>query len=674
MTNETENQMPEKVDLNSLNVADEQRAILRQHFPEVFSEGGKVDFDRLKTTLGEIVESGKERYGMNWPGKSECFRTIQAPSRATLRPSRDESENFDNTGNLIIEGDNLEVLKLLQKGYLGKIKMIYIDPPYNTGSDFIYPDNFSESLDTYLSYTGQADSEGRKFSTNPDTDGRFHSKWINMMYPRLFLARNLLKEDGVIFISIDEAEHCNLRKICDEIFGEENFVESITWNKRIPKNDKGIGNIHEYILIYLKNSAWEYKFTMPKDGLDDIKELVDKLKKKGVAIKDAELELRKFYEKKGYDRGVTLYNNLDENYRIWGKINVSWPNATTLGPRYDVPHPVSKQPVAVPDRGWRWKKETFDSLVDYSKPKKRHDGTFMCGQIWFDTKETTQPSLIKYLDDVDTLLLRSVLSLKSDGGIEVEELFGGKNVVSYPKPTSLLRVLIQSFGLEANDIILDFFAGSGTTAHAALQLNSEDGGSRHYILVQLPEPLDPLNAEQKTAMEFCDSINKPRTIAELTKERVRRAARQISEQNPMFSGDLGFRVLKLDASNFKPWNGAQPGSPDGVVQQLELHVDHVLPGRSQEDILTELLLKSGFPLSTKIETIQLVGKQVFSVEEGTMLVCLDGKLTQEVIKAMADKKPSRVICLDDGFQGNDQLKTNAVQTMKARGVLSFRTV
>lgn len=670
----SEAEQPEKLDLRSMDIAGAQQEKLRQLFPEVFTESGKVDFDRLKTTLGEIVETGKERYGMNWPGKAECFRTIQSQSRATLRPFADESEKFDTTENLIIEGDNLEVLRLLQKGYLGQVKMIYIDPPYNTGNDFIYPDNYSESLDTYLSYTGQTDSEGRKFSTNPDTDGRFHSKWINMMYPRLFLARNLLKEDGVIFISIDEAEHSNLRKICDEIFGEENFVESITWNKRIPKNDKGIGNIHEYILIYLKNAAWEYKFTMPKDGLDDIKELVDKLKRKGVPIKDAETELRKFYDKKGYDRGVTLYNNLDENYRIWGKINVSWPNATTLGPRYDVPHPTSGIPVAVPDRGWRWKKETFDSLVDYTKPRKRHDGTLMCGQIWFDTKETTQPSLIKYLDDVDTLLLRSVLSLKSDGGIEVEELFGGKNVVTYPKPTSLLRVLIQSFGLQANDIILDFFAGSGTTAHAALQLNSEDGGSRRYILVQLPEPLDPANSEQKTALEFCDDIGKPRTIAELTKERVRRAAAQIREQNPMFSGDLGFRVLKLDASNFKPWDGTQPDAPEGVAKQLELHVDHVLPDRSQEDILTELLLKSGFALSTKIQALQLAGKQVFSVEEGTMLVCLDGKLTPEVIKAMADQKPSRVICLDDGFQGNDQLKTNAVQTMKARGVLSFRTV
>ncbi len=667
-------QTPEKFEGSSASITDEQKAKLKELFPGIITEGGKIDFDRLKLTLGESVDVGKERYGMNWPGKADCFKTIQRPSMATLVPARDESVDFDTTENLIIEGDNLETLKLLQKSYLGKVKMIYIDPPYNTGGDFIYPDDYTENLETYLRYTGQTDTEGKKFSTNTETDGRFHSKWMGMMYPRLFLARNLLHEDGVVFISIDETEHSNLRKLCDEIFGEENFVESIVWNKRIPKNDKGIGDIHEYILVYLKNSAWEYKFTMPKDGLDDIKELVDKLKRSETPIPEAESQLRRFYDKKGYDRGVTLYNNLDANYRIWGKINVSWPNATTVGPRYDVPHPISGKPVAVPDRGWRWKKETFDSLVDYSKLFKRHDGTFMCGQIWFDTKETTQPSLIKYLDDVDTLLLRSVLSLKSDGGIEVEDLLGAKNIFSYPKPTSLLQTLIQSFALQKNDIVLDFFAGSGTTAHAALQLNSEDSQQRRYILVQLPESLDPENKDQKVAADFCDQIGKPRTIAELTKERMRRAGENVRKQNPLFTGDIGFRVFKLQSSNFKAWNTEQPKDDAEFAKQLTLHADHLVEGRTQEDVLYELLLKSGFPLDTKVEKITLAGKSVFSIADGMMLICLEKELTPEVIKAMADKKPERVVCLDAGFADNDQLKTNAVQTMKSKGVTKFQTV
>jgi adenine-specific DNA-methyltransferase len=665
---------PSKFDLHSLDIVAHQREKLQQLFPEVITESGKIDFDRLKLALGEAVDTGKERYGMTWPGKTDCFKTIQKPSMATLVPAREESVNFDTTENLIIEGDNLEVLKLLQKSYLGKVKMIYIDPPYNTGNDFIYPDNYSESLDTYLRYTGQVDKEGRRFSTNTEADGRFHSKWMNMMYPRLFLARNLLREDGVIFISIDDNEHGNLRKLCDEVFGEENFVESIVWNKRIPKNDKGIGDIHEYVLVYLKNSAWEYKFTMPKDGLDDIKEFVDKLKRSGTAIPEAEVQLRRFYDKKGYDRGVTLYNNLDENYRIWGKINVSWPNATTVGPRYDVPHPISGKPVAVPERGWRWKKETFYSLVDYSKPVKRHDETFMCGQIWFDSKETTQPSLIKYLDDVDILLLRSVLSLKSDGGIEVEDLLGAKNIASYPKPTSLLKTLIQSFALQNGDIILDFFAGSGTTAHAALQLNSEDEQQRRYILVQLPELLVPESKEQKPAADFCDSIGKTRSIAEITKERMCRASDNMRKQNPLFTGDTGFRVFKLQSSNFKAWNTDQPKDDAELAKQLTLHVDHLVEGRTQEDVLYELLLKSGFPLDTSIEKLTLASKTVFSIGDGAMLICLEKELTPEVINAMAERKPKRVVCLDAGFANNDQLKTNAVQTMKAKGVTKFQTV
>jgi len=325
--------------------------------------------------------------------------------------------------------------------------MMYIDPPYNTGNDFIYNDNFTADKDEYDEASGQRDEDGGRLVANPDSNGRFHSDWLSMIYPRLKLARNLLRDDGVILISIDN-EQANMKKLCDEVLGEDNFVECITWNKRIPKNDKGIGNIHEYVLLYVKDRSSKPEFTMRKDGLDDIYVLLEKLKKKKTPLPQAEAEIKKLYKKNGYDRGITLYNSLDDYYRLWGKINMSWPNANTFGPTYDVFHPETDAVVNVPDRGWRWKKETFDDAAMYSDGKyqnikKLHDGTFLCGKIWFAADENTQPSSITYLDEVNDFLLRSILSLKSDGGVEVEKLFEGKSYFSYPKPTSLLRTLFS---------------------------------------------------------------------------------------------------------------------------------------------------------------------------------------------------------------------------------------
>lgn len=609
----TDATQPEKLDLRSLDVAAEQQEKLRQLFPEVFTEGGKVDFDRLKSTLGENVDSGKERYGLNWPGKAECFRTIQTPSRATLRPCREESEDFDKTENLIIEGDNLEVLKLLQKGYLGKIKMIYIDPPYNTGNDFIYPDNYAESLDTYLSYTGQVDSEGKKFSTNPETDGRFHSKWLNMMYPRLFLARNLLRNDGVIFISIDDNEADNLRKTCDEIYGEENFLATLA---RRTKSGGGsaahhFAVEHDYVLVYARNKEVVAPLFVPHDP-----------------------EYAKRYAHED-SKGKYFWDTMERSYTQTKPYKITAPDGTLL------------------EGNWFRSEERFKKDLED-------------GEVRFLKKENGQWSVQFKQRQAEGRKIRSLLhenEYKSSHD-EIEAL-GLGGAFSFPKPTSLVAQLVQG-GCKAGEIVLDFFAGSGTTAQAIIELNEKDGADRKFILVQLPEATDK--------KEFP-------TIADVTKERVRRVIKKIAKrkgtQLPLTSSrneDLGFRVFKLDVSNFKPWDGTQPEAAEGVAKQLELHVDHVLPGRSQEDILTEFLLKSGFPLSTRVQTIQLAGKQVFSVEDGAMLVCLDSNLTPEVIKAMADIKPSRVICLDDGFQGNDQLKTNAVQTMKARGVLSFRTV
>jgi adenine-specific DNA-methyltransferase len=647
------NELPEKLDLTSLDIAAGQREKLRQLFPEAITEGGKVDFDRLKATLGEVVDTGKERYGMNWPGKSECFRTIQAPSRATLRPCRKESVNFDTAENLIIEGDNLEALKLLQKGYLGKVKMIYIDPPYNTGNEFIYPDNYSESLDTYLTYTGQVDAGGRKFSTNTETDGRFHSKWMNMMYPRLFLARNLLREDGVIFISIDDHEVDNLRKLCNEIFGEENFLGELVWHsKKGGGGDvKTIVTEHEYILAYAKY---------------DPESSVGKL-----SVEAQPLNL--FDERGNYRKGRELNK--------WGAGSARADRPTMFFP---IPGPNGEEVYPIRNDGsegrWRLGKPAMSKIVADGNAlfECRTDGSF----IVYEKIRSTDPRRKSYR----TLLTNA--GTAAEGTATIKDLFDGKSPFDFPKPVGLLRKLMDIGGVQEDDTVLDFFGGSGTTAQAVLEANRETESDLRFILVQLPEVT--------SSGEFV-------SVADITKERVRRVIQKMAHEatkttkeekdtNPLNldlrdsvpscekSPPPGFKVFKLDTSNFKTWDGVRPESPEAVVQQLELHVDHVLAGRTQEDILTELLLKSGFPLSTQVERMEFAresakgAKFYYSVEEGAMLICLEKDLTAQMVKELAEKKPSRVICLDAGFQGSDQLKTNAVQTMKARGVLKFQTV
>jgi adenine-specific DNA-methyltransferase len=617
---------PEKLDLRSHDLLADKHSALRAAFREVFTEGGKIDFERLKIALGESVDAGKERYGMNWPGKAECFKTIQAPSIATLRPCQEESVAWDVTENLIIEGDNLEVLKLLQKSYLGKVKMIYIDPPYNTGNDFIYPDNYTESLETYLRYTGQIDSEGRKFSTNTEADGRFHSKWLNMMYPRLYLARNLLREDGVLFISIDDHEVDNLRKLCNEVFGEESIIGTIVWRRRQVSDNRNLNNFstdHEYVLVVMKTN--------------------------GVLL--------------GEVKDITKYSNPDCDPRgPWMSDNLTGLANAQERPNlhYDIVHPVTgaKYP-PLASRGWAYEPSRMRDLI-------------ADGRILWPSKSDGRPRLKRFISETRSQFtgFSSIQEpgFTTDGTRELEELFGEK-ILGFPKPINLVSLLLsQTTSATDSDIVLDFFAGSGTTAHAVLTANKTDGGNRQFILVQLPEPTDRKDFP---------------TIADITKERVRRVIKKLNDEDAgtlaLQHGaklDRGFKVFKLQSSNFKTWNAEAPkeSEPAALAQQLELHVHHLLTGRSQEDVLFELLLKSGFPLTTPIEALTLAGQTIFSIAEGAMLICLEKALTPEVIKAMANRKPQRVICLDEGFAGNDQLKTNAVQTMKTKGVMSFRTV
>lgn len=643
---------------------------IRNLFPNCVTEAAdengnfklSIDFDQLKQELSDsIVEGPQERYHLNWPGKREALLTANAPIAKTLRPCPEESVNFDTTENLFIEGDNLEALKLLQETYLGKIKMIYIDPPYNTGSDLIYEDCFASDLDQYLFNSNQEDTEGNKLSSNLESNGRFHSDWLNMIYSRLKLARNLLMDSGAIFISIGNDEITNLKKVCDEVFGENNFIESITWNKRVPKNDKGVGNIHEYILVYVKDASFKHEFTMRKDGLDEIYELLAKLKKKSTPIKEAEDEIKKLYKKNGYDRGITLYNSLDSEYRLWGKINMSWPNANTFGPDYKVFHPLTKQAVKMPDRGWRWKEDTFKEAAnfkdgEYQNVEVLHDGSVLCNKIWFAKDENTQPSSVTFLDDVNTFLLRSILSTKSDGGIEVEKLFEGKSYFSYPKPTSLIKTFISSMAFEPNDIVMDFFAGSGTTADAVMQVNLEDGLNRKFIVVQVKEPI----AEKDTAYKAGY-----RVISELTRERITRAGKKIlldSNQNV----DVGFRYLKIDSSNMSEifYSPEQINQADMFAQ-----VDSIKEDRTDEDLLFQVLLDWGVGLTLPISKKQIASKDVFFVnadEEGEgadLIACFSTNISNELIKELAEKQPLRVVFRDDGF-ANDSVKINVEQIFK----------
>jgi adenine-specific DNA-methyltransferase len=638
-------ELPEHLDLRSLDIAVEKQAELLRIFPEVRSENGKIDFDRLRRVLGELVDPGRERFGLAWAGKADCFKAIQRPSLATLLPCRDESVEFDSAENLIIKGDNLEVLKLLQKSYLSKVKMIYIDPPYNTGHDFVYPDNYTDTLQTYLEYTGQVDAEGRKFGTNADTDGRFHSKWLNMMYPRLYLARNLLQQEGVMFVSCDDNEMQNLRILMNEIFGEENFLVTFVWKKKAGGGDDSghAAAEHEYILCYARDESqcelasvlhespsMTAKYSRSENGVRYYLERLDKPSLPYVASLDFPIKA---------------------------------PDGTDVWP----PQPNSSERTT----RWRWGKDKV--ARDYALLEFVKDET---GE-WHVYSRTWEPK--------EGITPRSLLADKEhgrnrDGTREIADLLGPK-VFTNPKPVRLLRHLLDIGAKDDDALVLDFFAGSGTTAQAILEMNAQLGGNRRFVLVQLPQPLHEDILEEKAGFNFCKSIGKPFTIAEITIERVRRVINNCNgeESKKLELGekqeqDRGFRVYKLAESNVMPWNADLPKDADGLAKQLDLNVQHIRNGRTSDDLLYEILLKSGFSLTTKVQTLELLGKVVYTIAAGALAVCLERDLTMELIKALADRKPERVILLDEGFAGNDQLKTNAVQIMKNKGVTSFRTV
>lgn len=631
-----------KMDLRSMDITAEHKAKLKQIFPHVFNED-KIDFERLKQTLGEDVDAGLERFGLTWPGKAECMKIIQQPSIGTLKPCKEESVNFDTTENLFIEGDNLEVLKLLQKSYYGKVKMIYIDPPYNTGKEFIYPDKYSETLETYLAYTGQVDAEGKKFSTNTEADGRFHSKWINMMYPRLFLARNLLSGGGVIFVSIGKEELVNLRKIMEEIFGEENLIGIVS---RVTKKGGNAGDFFAPSIDFIvcfgrnRNSADHFRETLGETDLNRIYTETDK---------DGPFYWRNFYES-----ALELERSSNARYYIEA------PDKTKIIPPEE--------------HRWRRVEESFleekkAGIIKFEKtdnsPHIDEKGNKSNWHVFYKLrpKPYVPNDFIVFEENIQNSL--GTLSL-NELGIPFE----------FSKPPQLIEKLM-SFSLEHGTqkddlIILDFFAGSSSTAHAVLKMNCQNKNYK-FIMVQLPEPCEENTSVSKEGY---------RTIADIGKERIRRVIKKIqneSKEQLDLQGnkiDLGFKVFKLDQSNFKIWDGEIEQTSDGkkIEKQLEFQIEHINPKATEEEILYELLLKSGFALTTKVEVLQMAGKRVYSIENGALLICLERNLTKEVITEMARKEPARVICLDVGFSGNDQLKTNAVQIMKSHKVEDFRTV
>lgn len=666
---------PERMELSSMNMAaekrDELKRALAQSFPEVVADG-VIDFDQLKRVLGEWVEPTKERYGLNWPGKAECLKIIQQASVATLTPVREHSVEFDDACNVFIDGDNLEVLKLLQKSYFGRFKMIYIDPPYNTGNEFIYPDKFSENLDTYLEYTGQSDSTGKRFSTNVETGGRYHTRWLNMMLPRLYLSRNLLRDDGVIFVSINDAEASNLKALLDEVYGEENFISQIVWQRSKKGDSKTIASIHEYILVYAKNKDENIAsgvWRKPKQGADEVLAYYETLRRE---LKDdhnkIRLHMMDWYRKmpNGDPKKAHKHYNWSDARGLYFPDNFAGPDdGRKSRPRHDILHPISGLPCEKPSTGWRWDEDKTKWALAQDPPR-----------IHFGADETTIPNRKSYLAEISEEPFSSVFYADGRSAtLEVEQLIG-KGIFPFPKNKEVIADLI-ALVCKPGELVLDFFAGSASTGHAAMHAAVELGKSVNFVLVQLPEVVEPGTKASEAGF---------RTIADVGRARLDKAIASYGSPEGGLAFEstegpkLGFRAFSLTRSNFKTWdvNATETGDTD-LSNQLDLHVANVAQASTAEGITFELLLKSGFPLTTKIELIPVAGKQAYAIEDGALLICLEKEITPELIDGLAELKPLQVICLDEGFKGNDQLKANAVQTFKARAQaeeseIVFRTV
>ncbi len=618
--------MPETIDGLSMNIEQTNKDKLKTVFPECFAEG-KLDIDKLLGLCGEYIDNDFEKYKFEWKGKADCLKLAQKRSAGTLRPCPEESINFDTTQNLYIEGDNLEVLKLLQSAYYRKVKMIYIDPPYNTGNDFVYSDDFADPLARYKEVTQQTTK------SNPETMGRFHTNWLNMMYPRLRLAANLLRDDGVIFISIDDNEVANLRKICDEVFGEENFVAQFIWERAFaPKNDaKFVSNSHDYIIMYAK--------ILQSFSIGRLK-------------RTAEANER--------------YKNPDNDPRgDWtsGDLSVKSYNANT---DYEIITPSGRKVNPPHGSCWRVSKQKFKELVDDNR-------------IWFGTNGDNVPRLKRFSSEVQdgivptSLLYNKNVGHSQEGRQELKKIFDDKGYFDGPKPVRLLAHLLNIGNTKDDDIILDFFSGSATTAHAVMQLNAEDGGNRQYICVQIPELCDEKSEAYKAGYK---------NICEIGKERIRRAGRKIlsevEEQNKQLKlgeeekalPDVGFRVFMLDASNLKTWNNTPVAEDDMqlLLDRMNGMIHRVKPDRSDIDMIYEIMLKLGVPLTYEVGKIQVNDKTAYTVgSDCLLLICLAENVRPEDVEAMAEYAPAKVIIARDSFS-DDTAMANAHYILRDRGI------
>ena len=654
-----------KLKMQTSNKADENFKKLAVMFPnavtETIDENGEVvraiDKDVLMQEIScKVVDGNEERYQFTWPDKKKSVLLANAPINKTLRPCREESVDFDNIENLYIEGDNLEVLKLLQETYLGKIKMIYIDPPYNTGNDFVYEDDFAISMSEYLANSGQYDEVGNQLVQNTENNGRFHTDWLNMLYPRLKIAKNLLAEDGAIFISIDENEVNTLKNICDEIFGRSNFIAELIWAAGRKNDSKYISVSHEYILCYFRNSdyikenkiVWREK----KQGLNDIYAEYELLKRTyGNDYEQMTKELKRWYKNlpDGHPaKDHSHYNRIDDK-GIFFPDNISWPGGG--GPKYEILHPVTHKAVKIPSRGWLTNEKTMKIWIQQ-------------GRVEFGKDENCVPTLKSYLRDREYTVPYSVFYKDGRAASKRLATLLGDKVFENPKDEEIIERLIEFCGVSEGDYILDFFSGSATTAHAIFLANVEQEMNRHFILVQLPEEISEKNATSekskkvaRNAMALCDDLGVKHTICEIGKERIRRAAKKIAEENPEAKFDGGFRVLKCDSSNMKNvyYNPAE--YEPSLFTSLE---DNIKEDRTSEDLLFQVMLDLGVLLSSKIKETTIARKRVFNVEDNYLIACFDDNVTEEAITEIAKQKPYYFV-MRDSSMANDSVATNFEQ-------------
>ncbi|OFM59343.1 hypothetical protein HMPREF2678_07175 [Corynebacterium sp. HMSC058E07] len=638
-----------EVSSESLNLTTEAVTKLGELFPEVVADG-RVNFDTLKAILGSDVEESRERFGLTWPGKHQAIRAAQTPTTATLLPDRENSVNWDTSENVFIEGDNLEVLKILQKHYYGQIKMIYIDPPYNTGNDFVYEDDYADSIGSYLELTGQADGRG-KLTTNPETAGRYHSNWLNMMYPRLKLARNLLAQDGVIFISIDDYEAAHLAQIGNEIFGVHNALTSdcvgpFIWPKSGATAGHAVRN-HEYVFAWARNKSSLPFFKLSDYGEDHIIEH-SALKKVSRSNPSSKLVLKRGMRFAGQDATFTGTIGESETMEIHGSM------------RFIDGQLVEDVEVTA---GWAMKTQIE---------------SWMAGEETFDTKGQkiiefffNKNGMLRYLKERGTFHPRTLLDKGRVGTTksasrEIVEVTGRANPFSYAKPTDLIGYFM-SFATSADDIVLDFFAGSGTTGHSVIKENLRDGQSRRFICVQLPEP-----AESGSALDQLGF----RSISEFARERIKKAGMKYANEHESelqsrdLDLDVGFRAYRLVDTNFTKWTADTSLAQTSLVELLGNMAESASDDARPEALLTEVLLKLGFSLVERVETVEIDGLSAFTVADGAVIAYLNEHATPTLkqLRALVNQEPERLVILEDAFNGNDELKTNLVQECFTRNV------